>query len=105
MSLTHKLALHRGGLVLLKSIISTPNWYESKPQYLRAAGTLLELPEMTAETPEKPPQAWLEEEIILEVSEKGREALKACVEFYSKKAAFSPSKFINRIMAQLGMDD
>jgi hypothetical protein len=101
--MAHTLQLTTGGVLLLKHLLSQPNWYDGKVPLILAAGQVLELPALTAEPPKNEDEATAV--VAVEVTEKQREALKACVAYWAGKSAFGPSKHVAILLGVLGLAD
>ena len=123
MSTEEKKATHyelpTGAVAILEEILATPQWYKDDPKQARtivhAVGALDALPE----TQPRPKQdsgedkafyearvdVWAADILMFEWTDRQKEAVKKCVNFYLKQGAFSVNTYIVALLTLLGLDD
>lgn len=106
----HTLTLNRDAVGLLAGALSQGAWYAEKDQTAHAyrAGQVLELPAMdNGPQPEsKDPlvaKAWLSFPVSVELTDKQRDTVRACVEFFLKSGRLPPGRATSLLMRELGL--
>jgi hypothetical protein len=111
--------LPTGAVVILESILATPQWYKDDAKQARtivhAVGALDALPDLLDKPqPEKDEKqgdfnaradTWATPVLMFEWTDKQKEAAKKCVSYYLKQGAFAVNTHTVALLTLLGLDD